>query len=322
MLQYSISARIRYVVKLSNMVSWGAHAFSWYARLVFKPTSRSAAALHKDIKATRAKPTDAGPPAHMRAKFCIKETAVGRSAVYTISLPSEQDCQARILYIHGGSFLFEITPTHWSAVAALAEHLRATVTVPIYPLGPEHKMEDIHKMMWPVYDDLAGAQDQTPLHIVGDSAGATLALVMTQEAIRQAKPVADALVLISPLLDATLSNAEAHVVAKTDPWLDVPGVLETVELIRGEWLVDDPRISPMFGQISGLPPILLFAAEKDLLCPDTKRFAQKVKASDVDITLVEGKGLMHVWPILPFSEGRQAFAQMVKWLKKQKNTAA
>ncbi|KAM3511551.1 hypothetical protein MY11210_004837 [Beauveria gryllotalpidicola] len=60
--------------------------------------------------------------------------------------------EARILYIHSGSFIFELSPLYWDFVLVLARKLGARVTVPVYPLAPEHKPAAMYDMLQPLYD--------------------------------------------------------------------------------------------------------------------------------------------------------------------------
>lgn len=214
--------------------------------------------------------------------------------------------------------MFEIQPPHWTLVALLAERLQASVTVPIYPLGPESKLKDMYAMLQPIHDEMAASRDDAPFFVVGDSAGGCMSLVVTQEAIKAGKPLARGVVPITPVVDATFANPEAHEVSKRDPWLDVVGCKAVGELVRGQWPTDDARVSPLFGNVDKLPPMMVLAAEHDLLTPDTKRFVDKVKSAGGDVTLVEGPGMMHVWPlVLPDHDGKEAVDLMVEWMEKR-----
>jgi acetyl esterase/lipase len=78
-------------------------------------------------------------------------------------------------------------------------------------------------------------------------------------------------------------------------------------------------VSPLFGDVDELPPMMILAAEMDLLTPDTKRFVQKAQAAGKDVTVVEGPGMMHVWPLaLPDHDGKKATDDMVDWMEEKK----
>ncbi|KHN98983.1 esterase [Metarhizium album ARSEF 1941] len=301
------------------MASWRARLLSWYLWLWCKGDFTSAEALHKRIAKARKHAPDYRPPQHLSTKFMVEERQANGYPVFEVAPKSETPNAARILYLHGGSFMFEIQRPHWTLIALLAERLQASVTVPIYPLGPEKKLKDMYGMLQPIHDEMAASRDGSPFLVVGDSAGGCMALVLAQEAIRAGTRLAAGLVAITPVVDATFTNTEAHELSKRDPWLDVVGCIEVGELVRGEWPTDDARLRPLFGDVDGMPPMMLFAAGEDLLTPDTKRFAEKAAAAGRHVTLVEGPGMMHVWPVvLPHHDGKEAIDKMVEWMAARK----
>ncbi|KAF4964520.1 hypothetical protein FZEAL_10861 [Fusarium zealandicum] len=207
-----------------------------------------------------------------------------------------------------------MTPEHWEFVAQLARRLSAVVTVPLYPLGPETPLMKMYDAVQPLHDELAAAEDPTPFWVMGDSAGGTMTLVLTQQARLAGRPTAQRIVPITPCTDSSLTNPDLHTAALKDPWLDVPGVAEVTRLICPEMDTQHPRVSPIYGD-ARLPPMLLFAAGLDLLTPDTKKMAAKAKEAGTEVELVVGEGMVHVWPLLPIWEGQQAVDKIVEWLE-------
>ncbi|KAG5983119.1 hypothetical protein E4U55_000763 [Claviceps digitariae] len=298
------------------MASWRAHFLSWFLWFWTKGYFTTPDGMRKRLAKERGASPDHRPPQTFRPRFIVEERQVDGYPVYDISPKSETPNEARVLYLHGGSFLFEIKPPHWGLIALLVERLQATVTVPIYPLGPEKKLKDQYAMLQPIYDEMAASREDAPFFAIGDSAGGCMALVLTQEAIRNGKRTAAGLVPITPVVDATLTNPEAHEVSQRDPWLDIVGCKESAQLVRGDWSLDDPRASPLFGEVDELPPMFILTAENDLLAPDARRFVDKARAAGRDVTHVEGPGMMHVWPlVLPNHDGKEPINRMVKWIQ-------
>src|SRR5690606_21034100 len=95
------------------------------------------------------------------------------------------------------------------------------VTIPIYPLAPEHDFHAIYGMTRQVYRQVL-TEDGT-VAVMGDSAGGNMALVLTMMAAEEGWPLASRLVLISPSLDMTLANPQTLEVALIDPWLGIEG---------------------------------------------------------------------------------------------------
>lgn len=276
----------------------------------------SAESIHASIAASR-KAKVHQPPSSLHDRFTVTERAYDGCPVYTVtSTAAATPPRARIMYLHGGAFVHEITPYHWAFVGKLAERLHAEVTVPIYPLGPESTLRQIYAWLQPLHDEMAAADVGSPFWIVGDSAGGEMGIVLSQCAVRAGTPVAGRLVPITPCVDSTMRNPDAREIARTtDPWLDVPGVIEIAKLICPDIEVDDPLASPLYGEAEGLPPMLVFAAEYDLLSPDTRLFVKKAEEAGRSVELIEGKEMIHVWPIIPIPEAEVATTQIVEWLE-------
>lgn len=292
------------------MPSLKYHLVAFVLRHTRKKAFASPEGLHARIARVR-KEEDHRPPARVAARLDVAERAVAGSPVYEVR-PKGGDAARRILYIHGGAFCFQMTPHHWGLVAELAERLCAHVTVPIYPLAPEHGLPEVEAMMGEVYREVLGGAREVA--IVGDSAGGTLALALTMTAAGSGWPLASRLVLISPGVDMTLVNPRVKDYARVDPWLDIPGGLEAMRLYAGDLPVNDWRISPLYGDLSVLPPMLVFSGTHDILYPDTELFAGKARAAGRSVEFVTGERMFHVWPLIDIPEARPARDRMVAFL--------
>lgn len=295
------------------------YLLTWFMWFTTKATWQSPAAFDKKIAAARRKKASCAPPEQMNKQFIIEEETrrQGGYVVYTVAPKSETPTQARVMYLHGGAFVFDIVPQHWQLVAQLAERLQAVVTVPMYPLGPETQLMAVYDVLQPLYDEMASDPDPTPFWCMGDSAGGTMTLVMTQNALRDGKPTAERLVPITPCVDISLANEELLAMASKDPWLDVPGILHITELICAEVHVKDPRVSPIYGDLRG-PPMMMLAGGNDLLGPDIRKMAGMAAERGTEVELLVGEGMMHVWPLLPIPEAAKAVDRIVEWLQKAK----
>lgn len=293
------------------MPSLKYHLVVFVVRHTRKKAFASAEALHARIARMRQQ-EDHRPPEKVRQRLDITERTAGGFPVYE-AWPKGKAPARRILYIHGGAFCFEMTPHHWNLIAELAERTDAHVTAPIYPLAPEHKLPAVEAMMTGVYREVLGA-DGGEVAIIGDSAGGTMALALTMTAAREGWPLASRLVLISPGIDMTLSNPKVRDYAKVDPWLDIPGGVEAMRLYGGDIPASDWRISPLYGDLSILPPVLAFSGTHDILYPDTVLFAEKARALGRKVDLVAGERMFHVWPLIDMPEAKPARDRMVAFL--------
>jgi acetyl esterase/lipase len=253
------------------------------------------------------------PPLKLARRLAIRQGMVHGFPVYEV-MPHGAGAR-RILYLHGGAFCFEITSYHWFLAAEMAERLGMRVTVPIYPIAPEHDIHAMFDMVLDVYRAMLRESAADNIVFMGDSAGGNMAVVMTMMGALEGIPAPARHVLISPGLDMTLRNEVVRQMAAQDPWLDIPGGLEAIRLYapgldRGDW-----RISPLYGDLSVLPKTLLLTGTRDMLTPDNIIFAEKAREVGVDVDLVLEPDMFHVWPLVDMPEGRRARDRIVAYLQ-------
>lgn len=299
------------------MPSLKSHLVRWVVWYKFKPNWSSAEGLRARIEVNR-KEADYRPSEKFTARHIVEEDHRPCLPVYHVKPRSDKPTEARILYNHGGGFVFEITPEHWVLIGRLARRLNAVVTVPIYPLGPETTLLKMYDVVQPLYNEMAAAKESTPFWCMGDSAGGTMTVVMTQQALKAGLPTASRLVPITPCMDSSLVNPDLHTVAQRDPWLGIPGIEEVTRLICPDVPTTDPRVSPIYGDFSKMPPMLVFGASEDMLGPDAKKTVEMAKEKGREAEFVYGEGMVHVWPLLPIYEGGLAVDKIVEWLEAAK----
>ncbi|HEY7054191.1 MAG TPA: alpha/beta hydrolase fold domain-containing protein [Mycobacterium sp.] len=202
-----------------------------------------------------------------------------------------------VVAIHGGAFIVQPTIFHWLDYAAIARDTGATLIVPLYPLVPQGGTAGT---VVPAIADLISSQiDQRGaenVSVFGDSAGGNMALAAVQELVRRGGPAPSHMVLISPPVDATLSNPAIQFV--DDPLFS--GLLPTLHNIAQQWAGDlditDPLVSPLFGSLAGLPPTAVYFGSLEILAPDGLVLQEKALATPgADFTFILRKGEIHDW---------------------------
>jgi acetyl esterase/lipase len=265
-----------------------------------------------DMPARIAKAQAAAPPAPtpaMRAHFAVSEDSIDGFAVWTIA-PKDRAPLGRLLYFHGGGYVYTASPLHVRFYANLAK-LGIAVTAPFYPLAPEHGVEQTVAHALAVYRAFAG-QDDAPFVLGGDSAGAGLAAVTAMAARDAGLRPAAGLLLIAPWLDATASNPAQPAIEARDGILRLSGIRDAGRLYARDLPVTDPRVSPINGDWAGLPPVLMFGGGDDILVTDAR--ALKAKLPEADYR--ERAGLMHDWPIFSLRESHEAQAEMAAFVQR------
>ena len=231
--------------------------------------------------------------------------------------PSPGARAGRVIYLHGGAYTSPITRIHWRFIARLVSATGLTVTVPLYPLTPEHACAQASAFVMAVYRACAEADPEAPIVLMGDSAGGGLALSLAMQ-VREAGPAGlpgpAGLVLIAPWLDVTTSDPSQARIEPRDVMLMRPGVRTLGRWYAGAWDPTDERVSPLFGTLRGLPPIALVCGTHDILVADARRLAARARAEEVPLAYHEEPGLMHVYPLLGLPESRRAEARIWEFL--------
>lgn len=207
-----------------------------------------------------------------------------------------------VLLLHGGAFINGIQPPHWGLVEHLVASTGVTVHVARYPLAPGAVHTDAWRFLEEVHARLRG---EGPLHVVGDSAGGTLSLLLAQ---RHADDGGIAgLTLVAPWLDLSLANPAIDAVERRDPWLTRAGMRPIATHWAAGTALVDPAVSPLYGDLRALPPTLVLVGSRDICAPDCRRLVELAPAS-ADLTLHVEPGSPHDYPLLPTPEGRRARA--------------
>lgn len=275
------------------MSSVQAKAVSLLLRLTRKKSMATVAAAAVRIAAPKADPA---PAARITRSCEVSVRDVKGFRCYTVA-PRASVASAAVLYLHGGAYISEITPQHWSFVARLVRRLGCRVEVPIYGLAPQHCYREAYPMMRELYGELIAGYGPGKVAIAGDSAGGGLALGAVMSLPDWSLPPPASVLLLSPWLDLTMSNPDSIGVERTDPWLSRTGLIEAGQCWADG---DDPTIaqlSPLNGPMSGLPPIEVYVGTHDVFWPDTRRLRDLAGAT---VTLHETPGLFHVFPLVPF----------------------
>jgi acetyl esterase/lipase len=249
-----------------------------------------------------------GPPARLRPRVNVALQTRSAWPIYTLT-PQKKAAERSVIYLHGGGWVNEIAAQHWKLAAQIAGEGRAEVIVPIFPLVPFATAADVVPAIAALAAEHVSAGRS--LCLVGDSAGGQIALSAALLLRDEHDVVIPRTVLISPVVDLSLANPIIKSVESTDPWLGRDALLVFADRWRGEWPVDDPRVSPLAGDLRGLGPLTVFSGTRDMLNPDARLLAEKADAAGVDVDYHEQPELLHVYPLMPTPEGRRARAIIV-----------
>lgn len=212
-----------------------------------------------------------------------------------------------ILYFHGGGYVTGSRNSHRGLASRIARAAQASVLLPEYRLAPEAPfpaaVEDATTCWrWLLSQGYVPAR----MTIAGDSAGGGLALA-TLLALKDAgDPLPACAVALSPWTDLEARGPTAQPGAVDDPMLTPEGLRISSQQYAGTE-PRNPLASPLHGNLTGLPPLLLQVGTREILLSDSTRFAENAQAVGVDVTLEVEEGLIHVWQMFPdLPESRSA----------------
>jgi acetyl esterase/lipase len=274
----------------------------------------SAQATRAQIDALQIRPRSWAPPKRLDRTVELSVRKVNGWPLYTVT-PRGTLSGKRALYCHGGAGYLEIMAAHWQLIARLATSTGTQFTVPIYPLIPASSAATvipvITDLVAALVDDV-GAQNVT---LMGDSAGGSMALAVALRLRDRGLPAPHRTILISPALDLAFDNPAMAEIAPRDPMLGMPGLRVVAPLWRGELALDDPMVSPLYGDLDDLAPITLFSGTRDVFNCDTRRFVRKAADAHLRLDYHEAPEMLHVYPLLPIPEAREAQAVMERVLR-------
>ncbi|WP_114416345.1 alpha/beta hydrolase [Marinospirillum perlucidum] len=207
--------------------------------------------------------------------------------------------QRYLLYLHGGGFALGSLDTHRELAIAFARHADARVLVLDYRLAPDHP--------WPsgLDDALAAYEwlseqgvDPRRLAVAGDSAGGGLAVSLLQKLKHLSQRQPAAAVLLSPWVDLTCSSPSMDLNSATDPLLNKVQMKAFAELYAGRQPLDSQEISPLFGDLQDLSPLLVQVSLQEVLLDDARRLVKGVQLSGGLAEINELAWMPHVWQLL------------------------
>jgi monoterpene epsilon-lactone hydrolase len=232
--------------------------------------------------------------------------------------PREAPLRVLVLYLHGGGYLFGSPRTHRQPLLAMARAFRAPAYGLDYRLAPEHPFPAAYDDALQAYQWLLGKHPDAAIVLAGDSAGAGLAIA-TALGIRDAGlPPPLAIVGFSPYADLAVTGASVESNGRSCAMFKADAVREAAALYLAGADPRDQRASPLYGDLTGLPPMLLFVSRHELLRDDTLRLADRAVAAGVKVELVVRDKLPHVWPVfMPgLPEARDAFATVAAFARR------
>ena len=312
----------------------GAKAVAEYLVENFIKPAKAKGSQHDKLMAKRARFEKVGLDREFDCAFTPATAKIGDTEVTGEWVEAEgADPDRRLLYLHGGAHTVGSAISHRAITTNIAERTGCTVFAANYRLMPENSrlagVEDSRLVYRWLLDN--GPQGEAPvktLAVAGDSAGGNLTLSLINWVKDVGLRPADAVVAISPATDGTATSPSIRDNFDTDLMLK-PLVGRLLKVPRPVllWMMwssnkvspASPVVSPIFADLSGLPPTLIQVSAAEMLYDDARRYVAKAQAQGSPARLQSWAHMAHVFQafdrLLP--EARQAFDEIAKFLKEQ-----
>ena len=206
-----------------------------------------------------------------------------------------------VLHFHGGGYVLGSASGSLEYAGRLAEAVGGSCVTVDYRLAPEHPYPAAVDDAVDAYRGLLDSGvPASSIILSGESSGGGLALALALVLKTASDPLPAGIIGVCPFVDLTLRGPTVAEFSGDDPAAnrDVLAYLGASYFQGHE--PTDPLVSPLYGDLSGLPPIFLTASQGEVLLSDTLRFAERAKQAGVDVTTRIVEDSVHVYTIFPF----------------------
>ena len=220
-----------------------------------------------------------------------------------------------ILYAYGGGYVSGSTSEDQLITAPLAQQSGRRIIMVEYRLSPEYPYPLPQQDMRQVYSALLDQYGSARLVVSGESAGGNQVLSLMQDARDRGLALPRCAVLFSPWCDLA-NQGDSHIFNDTrDPTLNNDWVDVAASWHAGDCALDDPGLSPIHGDMRGLPPCIITTGSRDLLLSQCLRLAARLRAAGVECDLRVWDGLWHVFEFYPIAEARLSIAEIAEFIR-------
>ena len=222
-----------------------------------------------------------------------------------------------ILYLHGGAFFMGSPASYRNRAMRLSYRCDAEIFVADYRLAPEHSYPAAFDDALAAWEFLKRIRPHASIFVAGDSAGGGLSLSLLVRLRDLGRAMPDGAFLLSPWTDLSVSGASVDGNRGRDLWF----TREHLETWAGYYAAGadrrSPYVSPVFADLSGLPPLLLLVGQDELLLDDALRVRHAAASAGTEVRVHLGKGMQHDWPLtLPWlDESRLAWTAMKNFVE-------
>lgn len=227
-----------------------------------------------------------------------------------VSFGEEYDDSRIIIYVHGGAYVNQINMQHQLYCYLISKILKIHVILPVYPLCPQHDHSESYKEITELYEHIL--QQHNQITLMGDSAGGGFVLGFTQQLEKLGLRKPDNIIVFSPWLDVSMKNEYDDT---KDPILGNAGLKEIGIRWSGNLSTTDYHVSPLYGDNSCMPRTLIFTGSNEIFYKDILCYYEKLVENKVDVELIVGDEMFHIYPLFPIPEAMGVLKKIKKEMK-------
>lgn len=223
-----------------------------------------------------------------------------------------------VLYLHGGGYVMGSPRSHRHLAGAIGAAAQASVLLVDYRLAPEHPFpaaldDAVAAYRWLIEQGIESSR----IAIAGDSAGGGLAIATSIAARAEGLAMPAACVCLSPWTDLARTGGSIKAKSASDPLVRAGDLERFAGLYLGAASAEEPLASPLYADLSGLPPTLVQVASGEILLDDATRLAMRGDAAGVKIELEVWNDMIHVWHWFAprLGEGREAIEKVGAFIR-------
>jgi acetyl esterase/lipase len=252
------------------------------------------------------------PPAGCKIE---KINAGGPEALW-INAAQNND-SATILYLHGGGYALGSPQAYAGFTGVLSGMSGLRILSVDYRLAPENPhpaaiQDAVSAYRWLLQQGVPAKS----IIIGGDSAGGGLTFATLLKLKEKGDPLPAAAFAVSPWVDLAMTGDTIAAKADVDPMITESALYYMAELYANNADVCSPLISPLYADLSGLPPVLIHAGTSEMLLSDSRRMADVLKRDGVDCTFKEWEDLFHVFhTVVNIPEAKTATEELASFIR-------